>query len=134
MYVLDQLRIWSGLIVPPGPLCNEIVAIPPGQDPNIRMEQHISTQCSVMTGKSGRSKSTPVCAKGKCGKVLFVPIRCDVCLAWRTFLDIFSKCSILWTEMQSTILSTTSLSQRSCLCSFDCTFQPKACLGIKRIR
>ena len=64
--------------LPSGPLCNEIVAIPPGQDPNIRMEQHISTQCSVMTGKSGKAKSGPTCARGKCGKVLFAPIRCDV--------------------------------------------------------
>jgi len=76
------------LIIQPGPLCKEIVAIPPGQDPNIRMEQHINTQCSVMTGKSGKSKSSPVCAKGKCGKVLFAPIRCDVRLTLHTFTTI----------------------------------------------
>ena len=65
-------------IAPSCPLCNTPVAIPPGQDPNIRMEQHINTQCSVMTGRSSKAKSTPTCARPKCGKVLFSPIRCDV--------------------------------------------------------
>ena len=67
------------LIHIPGPLCNTPVAIPPGEDPNIRMERHISTECSVMTGKSGRTRSQPVCARGKCGKVLYAPIACNVC-------------------------------------------------------
>lgn len=61
-----------------GPLCNKPVAIPLNQDPNIRMEQHINAECSVMTGKR-RTKSAPTCAKGKCGKVLFAPISCKVC-------------------------------------------------------
>ena len=61
-----------------GPLCNTPVAIPPGEDPNIRMERHINTECSVMTGKSGRTRSQPVCARGKCGKVLYAPIACNV--------------------------------------------------------
>jgi predicted nucleic acid binding AN1-type Zn finger protein len=65
-------------VAPNCPLCNEPIAIRPGQDPNIRMDQHISNECSVMTGKSGKAKSAPVCARGKCGKVLFAPIRCDV--------------------------------------------------------
>ncbi|KAI0632338.1 hypothetical protein C8Q77DRAFT_1060389 [Trametes polyzona] len=66
-------------VAPSCPLCNTPVAIPPGQDPNIRMEQHINTQCSVMTGKSNKAKSAPTCARPKCGKVLFSPIRCDSC-------------------------------------------------------
>lgn len=61
-----------------GPLCNTPVAIPPGEDPNIRMERHINAECSVMTGKSGRIRSQPVCARGKCGKVLYAPIACNV--------------------------------------------------------
>jgi hypothetical protein len=60
-----------------GPLCNSPVAIPPGQDPNIRMEQHFAKECSVMLGKAVK-KSTPVCERGKCGKVLYAPIKCDV--------------------------------------------------------
>ncbi|KAI6130005.1 hypothetical protein EDD17DRAFT_1470561 [Pisolithus thermaeus] len=66
-------------VAPSCPLCNTPVAIPPGEDPNIRMERHISNECSVTTGKSARPKSTPVCARGKCGKVLFAPIACDAC-------------------------------------------------------
>ncbi|KAH9922856.1 uncharacterized protein BXZ73DRAFT_51230 [Epithele typhae] len=65
-------------IAPSCPLCNTPVAIPPGQDPNIRMEQHINTECSVMTGRM-TGKSAPTCARGKCGKVLFAPIRCGSC-------------------------------------------------------
>lgn len=42
------------------------------------MERHISAECSVMTGKSGRTRSQPVCARGKCGKVLYAPIACSV--------------------------------------------------------
>jgi len=66
-------------VAPSCPLCNAPIAIRPGLDPNIRMEQHITSDCSAMTGKSGKSKSTPVCARGKCRKVLFAPIRCDKC-------------------------------------------------------
>ncbi|KAI8994144.1 hypothetical protein BD414DRAFT_481542 [Trametes punicea] len=66
-------------VAPSCPLCNTPVAIPPGQDPNVRMEEHINTQCTVMTGKSGRPRSTPTCARPKCGKVLFSPIRCESC-------------------------------------------------------
>jgi len=68
-------------VAPSCPLCNVPVAVRPGQDPNVRMEQHITTDCSVMTGKSGKSKSLPVCARAKCKKVLFAPIRCDKCRA-----------------------------------------------------
>ncbi|KAI9573526.1 hypothetical protein HD554DRAFT_2056792 [Boletus coccyginus] len=66
-------------VAPSCPLCNTPVAIPPGEDPNIRMERHISTECSVVTGKSGRTRSQPVCARGKCGKVLYAPIPCNAC-------------------------------------------------------
>ena len=62
-----------------GPLCNEPVPIPPGEDPNIRMERHLNHDCSVMTGKS-KSKAAR-CARGKCGKVLVTPIKCDVRLS-----------------------------------------------------
>ena len=67
------------LSVSPGPLCNTPVAVRPEQDPNIRMSEHIDNECSVTTGKDGRARSTPVCARPNCKKVLFSPIRCDVC-------------------------------------------------------
>jgi hypothetical protein len=70
--------VWKGLTSCTGPLCNTPVTIPLNQDPNIRMEQHINSECSVMTGKR-QTKSGPVCARGKCEKVLFAPISCKVC-------------------------------------------------------
>ncbi|KAH9997991.1 hypothetical protein BJV77DRAFT_940913 [Russula vinacea] len=66
-------------VVPDCPLCNEPVPIPPGQDPNIRMERHLSIDCSVMTGRSQKASSTPRCARPKCGKLLFAQIQCDKC-------------------------------------------------------
>ncbi|KAH9936365.1 uncharacterized protein B0H18DRAFT_973581 [Fomitopsis serialis] len=65
-------------VAPSCPLCNTPVAVPPGQDPNIRMEMHINSECSVMTGKT-RKSSHPTCARAKCGKVLYAPIQCDKC-------------------------------------------------------
>ncbi|KAH8825370.1 hypothetical protein DL96DRAFT_1712366 [Flagelloscypha sp. PMI_526] len=65
-------------VAPNCPLCNTPVAIPPGQNPNIRMEAHLRNDCSVLTGKVAK-KSGPVCASGKCGKVLIQPITCTTC-------------------------------------------------------
>ncbi|KAF9441463.1 hypothetical protein P691DRAFT_683829 [Macrolepiota fuliginosa MF-IS2] len=65
-------------VAPNCPLCNTPVAIPPGQDPNVRMDAHLNTECSVMTGRV-KGKSSPVCAKGNCKKVLFSPIKCAQC-------------------------------------------------------
>ncbi|KZT25404.1 hypothetical protein NEOLEDRAFT_1133781 [Neolentinus lepideus HHB14362 ss-1] len=65
-------------VAPACPLCNTPVAIPPGQDPNIRMERHINTECSVMTGKAPK-KTGQICGKPKCGKVMFASITCDKC-------------------------------------------------------
>jgi len=65
-------------VAPSCPMCNEPVAIPPGQDPNIRMERHMDTECSVLTGRR-QKKSAPTCARAKCGKVLFAPISCSKC-------------------------------------------------------
>ncbi|KAF8964412.1 hypothetical protein BDZ97DRAFT_1757989 [Flammula alnicola] len=65
-------------IAPNCPLCNIPVAVRPGQDPNVRMDMHLEKECSVVTGKV-KSKSTPLCARGTCRKVLFSPIRCTSC-------------------------------------------------------
>ncbi|KAI0695993.1 hypothetical protein BC835DRAFT_1344040 [Cytidiella melzeri] len=65
-------------VAPSCPLCSEPVSIPPGQDPNVRMERHISAECSVTTGKV-KTSSVPHCAQPKCGKLLFAPIQCVSC-------------------------------------------------------
>ncbi|KAF9483481.1 hypothetical protein BDN70DRAFT_873766 [Pholiota conissans] len=65
-------------VAPNCPLCNTPVAVRPGQDPNMRMDSHLEKECSVVTGKV-KSKSTPLCARATCRKVLFSPIRCTTC-------------------------------------------------------
>jgi predicted nucleic acid binding AN1-type Zn finger protein len=66
-------------VAPDCPLCNEPVPIPPGEDPNIRMERHLAIDCSVMTGRSQKPSTTPKCSRPKCGKLLFAQIQCDKC-------------------------------------------------------
>ncbi|KAF5382737.1 hypothetical protein D9615_002871 [Tricholomella constricta] len=66
-------------VAPDCPFCNTPVAVRPGQDPNDRMEEHITKECSVTTGNSGRARTMPICARGNCKKILFSPIRCDKC-------------------------------------------------------
>ncbi|KAJ8582490.1 hypothetical protein M405DRAFT_876121 [Rhizopogon salebrosus TDB-379] len=68
-------------VAPNCPLCGNPVAIPPGEDPNVRMERHISRFCEVMnaSGKQMGKGGSKICARGKCGKVLFAPIGCDKC-------------------------------------------------------
>jgi len=66
-------------VAPTCPLCNKPVAIPIGQDPNIRMDLHINKECEVTTGRAGKVDSMPLCSRGRCGKRLFAPIRCDGC-------------------------------------------------------
>ncbi|KAF5315335.1 hypothetical protein D9619_007151 [Psilocybe cf. subviscida] len=65
-------------VAPNCPLCNIPVAVRPGQDPNERMDRHLETECSIVTGKV-QAKTTPLCARGNCRKVLFSPIRCTSC-------------------------------------------------------
>jgi len=65
-------------VSPNCPLCNVVVSVLPGQDANVAVEAHFAKDCSAMTGKA-KAKSTPVCAKARCGKSLFAPIRCTKC-------------------------------------------------------
>lgn len=94
-------RIFSCRLVQPpfysGPLCNEPVPIPPGEDPNVRMERHLAMDCSVMTGRSKKANATPKCARPKCGKLLFAQIQCDVSSLFRpsvlTLTDRLTPCA-----------------------------------------
>jgi hypothetical protein len=89
-YRLVQLMSW--LL---GPLCNQPVPIPPGEDPNIGMERHLSRDCSVMTGRSQKASSTPRCARPKCGKLVFAQIQCDVSSLFATDYQSFDPLSRL---------------------------------------
>ncbi|KAF8606806.1 hypothetical protein BDV93DRAFT_520429 [Ceratobasidium sp. AG-I] len=66
-------------IAPSCPLCNTPVSIPPGQDPNTRMDAHIMTDCQAMGTKRTTTQQTKRCAGAKCNKVLIAPIRCSSC-------------------------------------------------------
>ncbi|TFL01271.1 hypothetical protein BDV98DRAFT_507616 [Pterulicium gracile] len=65
-------------VAPHCPLCDEPIAIPPGQDPIYRLQDHVDNKCPVMTGKKPGSTS-PRCGNKRCNKVLIQPIRCDQC-------------------------------------------------------
>lgn len=65
----------DGTYIRLGPICSTPVAIPQGQDPNVRMTHHIEREC----GKRPEDISkVPRCASGRCTKVLYAPIKCDV--------------------------------------------------------
>ncbi|KAJ7935690.1 hypothetical protein B0H13DRAFT_1949219 [Mycena leptocephala] len=66
-------------VSPNCPLCNVVVSVRPGQDPNEAVEAHFMKDCSIMTGRTKAKKSTPICARARCGKALFAPIRCTKC-------------------------------------------------------
>lgn len=66
-------------VAPSCPLCDTPIAIPPNEDPNLRMERHIETDCPVATGRKAKTSSVPICAKSHCGKKLFAPIKCQDC-------------------------------------------------------
>ncbi|TEB39768.1 hypothetical protein FA13DRAFT_1723978 [Coprinellus micaceus] len=65
-------------IAPNCPFCNIPVAVPPSQDPNVRMELHFEKECSVILGEVP-PRPTPRCSKSVCNKVLFSPIPCPSC-------------------------------------------------------
>ena len=87
-----------------GPMCNLPIAIKLGQDPNTRMEEHFSKDCTSMTGKSA-TKSMPTCARGNCKKVLYTPIKCDVGVFDISLLYVLT----LSPEMQQGVLRITSI-------------------------
>ena len=104
--LVPSLTVHSHSYCCPGPLCNEPVPIPPGEDPNLRMERHLSTDCSVMTGRSQKASATPRCGRPKCGKLLFAPIQCNVSSFFATYYWSFDP--LFSVEMPSEILPRTS--------------------------
>jgi len=63
-------------VAPSCPICSQPVAIPLGQDPNIKMTHHMENECGK---KREEVSSVPRCGNGKCRKVLYAPIKCDTC-------------------------------------------------------
>ncbi|TDL23230.1 hypothetical protein BD410DRAFT_787562 [Rickenella mellea] len=65
-------------VAPPCPLCSTPVAIPPNEDPNLRMERHINSECVAM-GNTGKAPTVTKCGNKKCTKMWFMPIQCEKC-------------------------------------------------------
>ncbi|THH08504.1 hypothetical protein EW145_g2659 [Phellinidium pouzarii] len=61
------------------PLCSTPIAVPLGEDPNIRMSQHFDNDCVIITGKDAKKSSTPICSRPRCEKRLWQPIECVKC-------------------------------------------------------
>ncbi|KLO16000.1 hypothetical protein SCHPADRAFT_901958 [Schizopora paradoxa] len=60
-------------------VCTKLIAIPPGADPNIRMDEHLSRECP---GKPGvvKASTTPICGAPRCQKKLVAQaIECKDC-------------------------------------------------------
>ena len=80
----------SLVILSLGPLCSFPVSVRPGEDSDARMDRHIERECSYMTGEV-KARTSPVCSRLRCKKVLFVPITCIVsCLRYNA-RDVYSS-------------------------------------------
>ncbi|CAO3700371.1 unnamed protein product [Rhizopus stolonifer] len=60
--------------VPVCPLCEKPVTVPRGQDPNIRMNQHIQNNCADLQPKNDNT-----CPKKGCTTKMLVPMQCPDC-------------------------------------------------------
>lgn len=96
-------------IVPQCPLCSLPVSSKPGQDPNVAMDIHISTNCSVAATKKSRG---PTCANARCGKPLLTPITCQVSPP----INCRSRCLLTEiTGLQETVLHEPSNAHLACV-------------------
>ncbi len=67
----------SHVILSPGPLCSLPVSVRTGEDTDVCMDRHIEKECSYITGEV-KARTSPICSRLPCKKVLFVPITCIV--------------------------------------------------------
>ncbi|GAA5901011.1 hypothetical protein JCM8208_007590 [Rhodotorula glutinis] len=77
--------------IPSCPLCSTPISFPPGTDPNLPMDAHLSTLCPILhphlAPSSSSSSTTPTtrnkphneCRAPRCRTRMVVPIRCDQC-------------------------------------------------------
>lgn len=80
--VLTSLFPFAQNRIPSCPLCSAPVSFPPGTDPNIAMDTHLSTTCPILN-PSLASKPAPKppneCAARGCKTKMIFPIACDKC-------------------------------------------------------
>ncbi|RCH92746.1 zinc finger, AN1-type domain, partial [Rhizopus azygosporus] len=60
--------------VPTCPICEKPVSVPRGQDPNIRMNEHIQNNCADL-----KPKNDNTCRKKGCTTKMLVPMQCPDC-------------------------------------------------------
>lgn len=60
--------------VPVCPLCNEVISVPRGEVPDIKVDQHIANGCRVAP-----KKPSNVCSLVGCSEKILVPIYCKSC-------------------------------------------------------
>lgn len=76
--------------VPTCPLCGDPISIPSGTDPNIPMDQHLTTSCRLIdqsgllntqnpSSSSTQSSSNKICSRARCSTKMIVPILCTGC-------------------------------------------------------
>lgn len=65
--------------IPSCPLCSTPISIPTSTDPNLIMDQHLSTTCPTLHPHLKPPKPANVCAEKKCKTKMIVPITCDAC-------------------------------------------------------
>ena len=62
------------------PLCGAVITSPPNQDPNIKMNDHLTQECKVMNPKLNQKKSTHnQCGVAGCKKREILPVTCSKC-------------------------------------------------------
>ncbi|KAJ8291742.1 AN1-type zinc finger protein 2A [Rhodotorula toruloides] len=68
--------------IPSCPLCSAPVSFPPGTDPNIAMDAHLSTACPILNpslASKPAAKPANECSARGCKTKMIVPIACDKC-------------------------------------------------------
>ncbi|BGP35429.1 hypothetical protein JCM10296v2_007267 [Rhodotorula toruloides] len=68
--------------IPSCPLCSAPVSFPPGTDPNIAMDAHLSTSCPILNPSlawKSAAKPASECSARGCKTKMIVPIACDKC-------------------------------------------------------
>ncbi|KAH9816934.1 hypothetical protein DFH28DRAFT_927119 [Melampsora americana] len=79
--------------VPTCPLCGDPISIPSGTDPNLPMDQHLTSSCrlidqsgllksnskSTSSSSPSSSSSNKICSRARCQTKMIVPILCTDC-------------------------------------------------------
>ncbi|BGP20109.1 hypothetical protein JCM10213_002640 [Rhodosporidiobolus nylandii] len=68
--------------IPSCPLCSAPIPFPPGTDPNLLMDAHLSSCCPTLhphLAAAPKSKPANECRAPRCKTKMIVPIRCDKC-------------------------------------------------------